>query len=197
MEDMVSAVEKRSSSSFFKEGVLKPSSLSLQFGPTAVQTAANKLRNAASKFGPEQKVRRIGREAAAWDWACECRLVSPHLCERASPDLFSPWPVRRRWPTRGSRRRRVAMSRTEGARFSRSRREAWAAGMCAWRIAWGTPYRRTCMVHTAVRKALHALSSAALPIPRSSTCMPCRSHSSASVCFPTTARPTTASSSRR
>ena len=80
MEDMVSAVEKRSSSSFFKEGVLKPSSLSLQFGPTAVQTAANKLRNAASKFGPEQKVRRIGREAAAWDWARECRLVSPHLC---------------------------------------------------------------------------------------------------------------------
>ena len=77
---MVSAVEKRSSSSFFKEGVLKPSSLSLQFGPTAVQTAANKLRNAASKFGPEQKVRRIGREAAAWDWARECRLVSPHLC---------------------------------------------------------------------------------------------------------------------
>ena len=55
MEDMVSAVAKRSSSSFYKDGVLKPSALSLQFGPTAVQTAANKLRSAASKFGPEQK----------------------------------------------------------------------------------------------------------------------------------------------
>ena len=31
MEDMVSAVEKRSSSSFYKEGILKPSSLTLQF----------------------------------------------------------------------------------------------------------------------------------------------------------------------
>jgi len=55
MDAMVSAVEKRSSSSFYKEGILKPSSLTLQFGPTAVQSAATKLRKAAAKFGPEQK----------------------------------------------------------------------------------------------------------------------------------------------
>lgn len=55
MEEMVSAVEKRSGSSFYKEGILKPSSLTLQFGPTGVQSAATKLRSAAAKFGPEQK----------------------------------------------------------------------------------------------------------------------------------------------
>mmetsp|Transcript_18113 Transcript_18113/g.36877 ORF Transcript_18113/g.36877 Transcript_18113/m.36877 type:complete len:265 (-) Transcript_18113:208-1002(-) len=55
MEDMITAVEKRSSSSFYQNGVLKPSALSLQFGPTAVQNAASKLRAAASKFGPDQK----------------------------------------------------------------------------------------------------------------------------------------------
>lgn len=55
MEALVTAVDSRSSSSFFQEGILKPSALTLQFGATPLQTAATKLRNAASKFGPEQK----------------------------------------------------------------------------------------------------------------------------------------------
>jgi len=55
MEEMVTAVEKRSSSSFYKDGILKPSSFSVAIAPTDVQKAANKLRDAASKFGPEQK----------------------------------------------------------------------------------------------------------------------------------------------
>jgi hypothetical protein len=55
MEAMTQAVEKRKDTSFFKDGVLKPSALSRQFGTTAVQAAATKLRSAATKFGPEQK----------------------------------------------------------------------------------------------------------------------------------------------
>ena len=55
MEEMVTAVEKRSSSPFFKDGILRPSSFGVAIAPTAVQKAATKLRNAAAKFGPEQK----------------------------------------------------------------------------------------------------------------------------------------------
>merc|ERR1719217_1063897 len=55
MEEMVSAVEKRASSHFYQTGVLKPSALSLQFGPTAVQTAASKLRSAASISVPSRR----------------------------------------------------------------------------------------------------------------------------------------------
>jgi len=61
MEAMVSAVEKRSQTSFFKDGVLKPSSLQYAFGASPLQQAATKLRDAASKFGPEQK-----KAADAW-----------------------------------------------------------------------------------------------------------------------------------
>jgi len=55
MAEMTEAVAKRKETSFFKDGVLKPSALSRQFGTTAVQAAATKLRTAATKFGPEQK----------------------------------------------------------------------------------------------------------------------------------------------
>jgi hypothetical protein len=51
MQDMVSAVEKRSQTSFYEDGILKPSSLQYAFGASPVQTAATKLRGAASKFG--------------------------------------------------------------------------------------------------------------------------------------------------
>merc|ERR1719272_110882 len=55
MEEMTAAVAKRKDTSFFKDGVLKPSALSRQFGTTSVQAAATKLRSPATKFGPEQK----------------------------------------------------------------------------------------------------------------------------------------------
>lgn len=61
MEAMTDAVEARKErSDFFSKGILaapweKGASLALQFGETPIQSAANKLRGAASKFGPEQK----------------------------------------------------------------------------------------------------------------------------------------------
>jgi len=76
MEAMKDAVQARKErSDFFSKGILsapweKGASLALQFGETPIQSAANKLRSAASKFGPEQK-------AAADAWIKKAAGGSP------------------------------------------------------------------------------------------------------------------------